>query len=78
MATLRHPANVGLRVLSQPRRTAHTAVCDRSYARAPRVKARQRGDWLRSTLLIGRNLLLAFWAITAIAFWLAIIAGLVL
>jgi hypothetical protein len=84
MAALRHPDNVGHRVLVQPRPTrvtAHTAVRDRSYARAIHVGACQRADWLRSmshVLLIGRDLLFAIWAIAVFAFWLAIIVAFVL
>jgi hypothetical protein len=84
MKTLRHPDIVGPRVLSQLRRTritGHDALRDRSYPRAPRFQARQRGDWLRSmrnVLLIGRDLVFALWAVGVVAFWLAIIAGLVL
>ena len=84
MKTLRHPDIFGPRVLSQLCRiriTGHNAVRDRSCPRAARFEARQRGDWLRSAgdvLLIGRNLLFALWAIGVVAFWLAIIAGLVL
>jgi hypothetical protein len=83
MKTLRHPDIVGPRVLFQLRRTritGHKPVRDRSYSRAPRCNARQRGDWLRSmgdVLRIGRDLLFALWAIGVVAFWLAIIAGLV-
>ena len=84
MATLRHQDNVGQLVLLQPHRVcapAHIAVRDCSCARATRVKPRQRANWLRSTghvLLIGCDLLFALWAIAAVAFWVAIIVGLML
>jgi len=84
MTTLRHPDDCSHRVPFRARCigvTAHIAARDPSYARAPRFKARQRRDWLRSmgdVLLIGRDLLFALWAIAVFAFWLAIIAALVL
>ncbi|MDB6100499.1 MAG: hypothetical protein JWO52_498 [Gammaproteobacteria bacterium] len=84
MATLRHPDSASHRVLFQPHHTcvtADTVLRECSCPGAPRFKARKRGSWLRSTgevLLIGRDLLFALWAVTVLAFWLAIIAALVL
>jgi hypothetical protein len=84
MTTLRHVDIVGHRVPSQLHRTRITvrrSACDDYYAQAPHAEPRQRGDRLRSVgrvLLIGRDVLFALWAIGVLAFWLGIIAALIL
>jgi hypothetical protein len=67
----------------QPRTasTAHSPVRVCSSARTAHIKPRRRGEMLRTmghVLLIGRELLLAFWAIAVLTFCLVVIAGCVL
>jgi hypothetical protein len=86
MITLRHrhPYIVGLRVLYHPRRaasTVHWSARVGSYYWTPKIKPRRRGDVFRAiaqVLVVGRDLLLALWAIAALAFCLVFVAGFVL
>lgn len=84
MITLRHPHIVGLRVLRRPRRVASTvrwSVRVGSCSWTPKIRPRRRGDVFRAiaqVLVVGRNLLLALWAVAALAFCLVIVAGFVL
>jgi hypothetical protein len=84
MITLRHPHIVGLRVLRHPRRAASTvswSAAVGSYDWTPKFKPRRPGDVVRAiaqVLVVGRDLLLALWAIAALAFCLVIVAGFVL
>jgi hypothetical protein len=54
------------------------AFRDRPNTSAPRLGYRGWRTTIGSVLLVGRDLLLAAWAIAALVFWLAIVASLVL
>jgi hypothetical protein len=66
---MNYRTQVNYRVLSQPVRL-----------RAPHVKLPRRDGWrlVAEAFLIGRDLVLLAWTLVVLAFWLAIIVGLLL
>jgi hypothetical protein len=81
MDTLRQVSVVGFRVLSPPgpgRIGERRPVRLRSVARVGQVKPRWPENVFGAighALRIARDLLLALWVITTLAFWLVVIAG---
>jgi hypothetical protein len=59
---------------------SYRVLSQRTRLRAPRVRLPRR-DWRRAlgeAFLIGRDLVFLAWTVLVLAFWLAIIAGLLL